>query len=153
MSPYSPVSYGDAERKKRNLINVYQYGPVIHGDRVHQSFVCIACMHCEDAPCISVCPVFAIHKDPETGITLVDRNRCIGCKVCLWVCSYGAPSFDEEGKLILCDLCIDRLKEGKKAACEAACPARAILVGSPDEISEFQAKKAVTRIGKSVMTE
>jgi Fe-S-cluster-containing dehydrogenase component len=132
-----------------NLIHVHPYGPSIDGDRVNQSFVTIACMHCEDPPCLSVCPTSAIVKDGSTHITLVKRERCIGCRACLWVCPYGVPSFDEEGKLVLCDLCIDRLKEGKQTACEATCPARAIFVGTPEEIAEKQARKAVEKIGSS----
>jgi Fe-S-cluster-containing dehydrogenase component len=134
-----------------NLIHVHPYGPSIDGDRVNQSFVTIACMHCEDPPCLKVCPTAAIFKDGATHITLVKRERCIGCRACLWVCPYGVPSFDEEGKLVLCDLCIDRLKEGKQTACEATCPARAIFVGTPEEIAERQARKAVERIGRSLM--
>ena len=152
MSSVYPVSLAIAEAKGRNLINIYQCGPEIRGDRVYQSFVSIACMHCEDAPCIRVCPVTAIYKDGQTSITLVDREKCIGCKVCLWVCPYGAPSFDEDGKLVLCDLCIARLREGKKTACEAACPADAIFVGSPEEIAELRAKKAAERIDRGIIT-
>lgn len=149
--PY-PVSRAIAEGKGLNLIiRVYQCGPEIRGDRVHQSFVSIACMHCEDAPCIKVCPTSAIFKDTQTRITLVDRQICIGCKLCLWVCPYGATSFDEDGKLVLCDLCIDRLREGKKTACEAACQAGAIFVGTPEEIAELQARKAVERIDRGIV--
>ncbi len=152
MSPPYPTSSLLAEPKSRSLINVYQRGPEIRGDRVHQSFVSIACMHCEEAPCIRVCPASAIYKDAATGITLVDRELCIGCKVCLWVCPYGAPSFDEDMKLVLCDLCIDRLREGKKTACEATCPAAAIFVGTPEQIAELQARKAVDRMERGIVT-
>ena len=139
-----------AEPKDLNLLWVYPNGPVISLDgKVHQSFVGIACMHCEKAPCIEVCPYSAIYKEPEMKITLVDESRCVGCKACLWVCPFGAPSFTENGKLVLCDLCIDRLREGKKAACEATCQARAILVASPEEIAERQSKKAVERITRA----
>ena len=141
-----------AEPKGRNLINIYQSGPELRGDRVYQAFVSIACMHCSEAPCIKVCPTSAIYKDTETRVTLVDREKCIGCKACLWVCPYAAPTFDGSGKLVLCDLCIDRLKEGKKTACEAACPAQAIFVGTPEEIAEIQAKKAVKRIQSGITT-
>jgi Fe-S-cluster-containing dehydrogenase component len=130
---------------------VYQIGPDIDGDRVNQAFVTIACMHCEDAPCIKVCPTSAIYKDTQTHITLVHRDYCIGCKACLWVCPYGAPGFDEEGRLALCDLCIDRLKEGKMTACEATCPSRAIFVGSPEQIAERRAKKAAVKISKGIL--
>ena len=151
MSPDYTVLRVTSEPKSLNLLQVYHCGPEMRGDRVHQSFVSIACMHCEDAPCIKVCPSSAIYKDTETGITLIDKELCISCKACLWVCPYGAPSFNEEAKLALCDLCIDRLREGKKTACEAACPASAIFVGTPEEIHELQAKKAVERIYKSAV--
>jgi Fe-S-cluster-containing dehydrogenase component len=147
MSPPYPSASADPEPAGLNLIHVYRFGPVIDRNRVDQSFVTIACMHCEDPPCLRVCPTSAIFKDALTHVTLVNRDRCIGCKLCLWVCPFGAPSFGPEGKLVLCDLCLDRLKDGKQTACEATCPARAIFVGTPEDIAERQARKAVERIG------
>jgi len=86
----------------------------------------------------------ALRKDVETGITLVDEEKCIGCRFCLWVCSYGSPQF-HYGRMYLCDLCVHRLGEdiqrGRQTACEAACPARAIHVGTTDEISALTGKK------------
>lgn len=151
MSPPFPILPEVSEPKGCNLLHVYPFGPAVNEAGVRQSFVTIACMHCEDAPCIKVCPTSAIYKEAASHVTLVNRDRCIGCKACLWVCPYGAPSFDEEGKLALCDLCIDRLREGKKAACEATCQATAILIGTPEEIAEVRAKKAADRIGKGLL--
>jgi Fe-S-cluster-containing dehydrogenase component len=133
------------------LIRIYQVGPWIRDDEIHQYFQPVLCVHCPDAPCMEACPCSAIHKDIETGITLVDRDKCTGCKSCLGVCPYGAPQF-YDGKLYLCDLCIHRLgergREGRYTACEAACPARAIRVGTTDEISVTLGKKAAERAGK-----
>ncbi len=139
------------ESESVNLIQVYPFGPEMQNDRVYQSFVGIACMHCEDPPCMTVCPTKAIFKDSQTHITLIHRHRCIGCKACLWVCPFGAPSFTEDGKVVLCDLCIDRLREGKQTACEAACQARAIFIGSPEEISGLQSKRAARKIGAGTL--
>ena len=137
---------GDPEGPE--LIRIHRVGPEMRGEEVYQYFLPFACMHCLDAPCISACPRSAIYKDVETGITLVDESECIGCKFCLWVCPYGAPQFFE-GKLKLCNLCIHRQKEGKKqTACEAVCQARAIYVGTTDEISIKIGKKAAERAGK-----
>lgn len=147
--PYPDVPL-DPEPRGPNLIQVYPIGPEIRGDLVCQSFVSVSCMHCEDPPCIKVCPFSAIRKEPEMHITLVDRELCVGCKACLWVCPYGAPSFDKDGKVVLCNLCIDRLREGKKAACEAACQAGAIFVGSMDEIKEIKARHALDRIARDM---
>ena len=146
-SPH-PCQPPEAEPKGLSPVNVYHFGPVIEGDRVFQFFQPISCMHCRDAPCIDACPRAAIYSDSETGVVLVDRERCIGCKFCLWVCPYGATHFDESGKMVKCDMCIDRLRDGKPTACEAVCVARAISVGSPEEISRIQAEKAVAKVTK-----
>lgn len=87
-------------------------------------------MHCEEAACIDGCPESAIYKDDEYGATLVDRETCTGCKLCFELCPYNVPRYDADGKLALCDMCIDRLRVGEKTACEAACPAKAIFYGN-----------------------
>lgn len=121
-----------------NLMRVHEVGPVFDGERVTYYFQPISCMHCLDAPCIKACPCNALYKDGETGVTLVDRDKCIGCKLCLSSCSFGAPQFHED-KAYLCNLCIHRVpiegEAGKKAACEAICQARAIFVGDTEQIS------------------
>jgi len=53
--------------------------------------VSMACMHCGDAPCRNACPVTAISKSAETGIVVVDQNKCIGCGFCAWACPFNAP--------------------------------------------------------------
>lgn len=122
--------------KGPELIRVYQVGPQIHDDEVIHYFQPVSCKHCLDAPCIEACPCSAIYKDIETGVTLVNEDECTGCELCLWACPYGSPQF-HDGKIYLCDLCIHRIREkrekGRQTACEAACPSRAIRVGTIDE--------------------
>lgn len=144
--PPDPIKPPLGNPKGPELIRVYHVGPQIRDDEVYQYFLPISCMHCLDAPCIKVCPRSAIYKDGETGITLVNPEKCIGCKFCLWVCPYGAPQF-QDGKLKLCNLCIHRLREGKQTACEAACQARAIHSGTTDEIGALMGQKAAERAG------
>ena len=144
--PPHPVLPPVAEPQGINLINVYQYGPEIRDDRVFQYFLPLSCMHCSDAPCIRACPRAAIYRDWENGVVAIDEDRCIGCKFCLWVCPYGAPRFNEQGKLELCDMCIERLNEGKKAACEAVCPANAIHIGTAEEIADLKARQTIESI-------
>ena len=126
------------------LIRVEQLGPEIRDDEVHQYFQPVLCRHCADAPCIPACPESAIFKDIESGITLVKADECKACRACLQACPFGAPQF-YDGKLGLCDLCIDRPAErkrkGRYTACEAACPARVIHVGTVDEISAMEGKR------------
>ena len=50
------------------------------------SFLSVACMHCEDAPCVMGCPSSCLYKDPESGLTLYDNTNCIGCHSCTVAC-------------------------------------------------------------------
>ena len=51
------------------------------------------CMHCEDPPCVPVCPVEATYKDTD-GRVLVRYDKCIGCRYCMVACPYGARYFN-----------------------------------------------------------
>ena len=53
-----------------------------------------SCLHCEDPPCVPVCPTGASYKRAEDGIVLVDADKCIGCKYCAWACPYGVRELD-----------------------------------------------------------
>jgi carbon-monoxide dehydrogenase iron sulfur subunit len=66
----------------------------------------IACSHCESAPCQAICPVTAIARDEPLGRVMIDYDKCIGCRLCVAVCPFGAISFDSIArKVIKCDLC------------------------------------------------
>ena len=67
----------------------------------------IVCQQCEeDAPCMVVCPVKAITRDQELSRVMVSHDRCIGCRMCVAVCPFGAMGFDERGRTVFkCDLC------------------------------------------------
>jgi Fe-S-cluster-containing dehydrogenase component len=91
-----------------------------------------SCLHCEEAPCVTVCPTGASYKRGEDGIVLVDENLCIGCKLCSWACPYGAREYDAAvGVMKKCTLCIDRIyneslpPSDRVPACVATCPASA----------------------------
>ena len=53
-----------------------------------------SCLHCDDAPCVTVCPTGASYKRAEDGIVLVNEDACIGCSLCAWACPYGARELD-----------------------------------------------------------
>ena len=57
------------------------------------SFLPRPCMHCDNAPCVKVCPVGSRHKTLE-GLTLTDGDRCIGCRYCEVACPYGVNCFN-----------------------------------------------------------
>ncbi len=85
-----------------------------------------ACMHCADAPCVTVCPTKATYQRPD-GIVVIDADRCVGCKYCVFACPYGARYVDEErGIPDKCDLCHERIDAGLQPACVQTCVGRAI---------------------------
>jgi len=107
-----------AEPKPERRVRVVAAGP--HG-------LPLQCRHCEDAPCIAICPTGAIYRDSDAGPVLLDRERCIGCKFCVVVCPFGAIDLSRDGKAVVkCDLCIERTEAGEEPACVAACPTGAL---------------------------
>src|SRR5258708_2089954 len=94
--------------------------------RLHLS---MGCNHCVEPTCLTGCPVDAYTKDPITGVVLHSADACIGCQYCTWNCSYGVPQYNpERGVGGKCDMCHNRLDEGREPACVTACPEVAIQI-------------------------
>jgi len=105
------------------------------------AFLPMACYHCLEPACVPACPVNAITKREEDGIVTVDREACLGrdsCSLCLEACPYDAPRFGDEdnAKMQKCNLCVDRLAEGRKPACVDSCSVSALAAGPIDELRE-----------------
>lgn len=108
------------------------------------------CFQCENAPCLRVCPVAATYRVAD-GVVLVDQDRCIGCRMCMAACPYGAryfnyvdpPKYDnpfghatpefpvpqQKGTVGKCMFCVHRTAEGQLPACVEGCPMKAIYIG------------------------
>ena len=111
-----------------------------------------SCLHCEDAPCVTVCPTGASYKRAEDGIVLVNEDWCIGCGLCAWSCPYGAREMDPtENVMKKCTLCVDRIyndnipEVDRVPACVKTCPTSARHfgdLGDPDsDVSKLVAKR------------
>ncbi|WP_035588454.1 4Fe-4S dicluster domain-containing protein [Hippea jasoniae] len=85
-------------------------------------FLPILCNHCDNAPCVDVCPTGASFKREEDGIVLVDPSKCIGCKACMEACPYNARYYNEDiGSVDKCTFCLPRISNGLEPACVATC--------------------------------
>ena len=103
----------------------------------------LQCRHCEDAPCVTVCPTRALHRQMQDQPVLIDEERCIGCKLCVMVCPFGVIALRPEGKVALkCDLCLNRVEQGERPACVSACPTGALEFVSLDEVARRKRKQA-----------
>ena len=64
------------------------------------------CQQCDSALCAAVCPVKAVTRDEELGRMMIDYDLCIGCKMCVLACPFGAMKYDVRAKRVIkCDLC------------------------------------------------
>lgn len=114
------------------------------------AYVTLACFHCNEAPCLQVCPKGAIARNETSGTVDVDRDLCIGCRACAMVCPFGAPRFSTSEKMEKCNLCIDRVTHGLKPACAHTCTTRALGFGRIEELSKQRAEKASVKILKGL---
>ncbi len=113
------------------------------------------CQHCDNPPCVSVCPVDATFKRQD-GIVLIDNERCIGCRFCMAACPYSARMFHwqepsaaeadkgleydielnvphKKGTISKCLFSADRLREGILPYCVTACPNGVFYFGDENE--------------------
>ncbi|MBZ5564937.1 MAG: 4Fe-4S dicluster domain-containing protein [Acidobacteriia bacterium] len=109
--------------------------------------VMVFCNHCDNPPCVRVCPTQATWKR-EDGIVMMDWHRCIGCRYCMAACPYGSRSFNwfdprpyiselnpdyptrTKGVVEKCTFCEERLAKGQAPLCVEACPEKALVFGN-----------------------
>ena len=113
------------------------------------------CQHCDNPPCVSVCPVDATFKRQD-GIVLIDNERCIGCRFCIAACPYSARTFNwtepinaaqfedipynmevnvpqKKGTVTKCVFSADQLRENKLPYCVSSCPNEVYYFGDSNE--------------------
>lgn len=113
------------------------------------------CMHCDEPPCVKVCPVDATFKRKD-GAVLIDSDRCVGCRFCMAACPYSTRVFNWEepkiekeiaevpyncetsvpqkkGTVGKCDFCTDMIRQDKLPHCVTACPNGTFMFGDLNE--------------------
>jgi molybdopterin-containing oxidoreductase family iron-sulfur binding subunit len=125
----------------QNWIKVY---PMQESEKTAPYWQPTTCMHCDEPPCVKVCPVDATFKRKD-GIVLIDSDRCVGCRFCMAACPYSSRVFNWEepqiekeiadkpyscetsvpqkkGTVGKCDFCPDMVRKGGLPHCVSACP-------------------------------
>jgi Fe-S-cluster-containing dehydrogenase component len=115
-------------------------------EKLKEKPVLVLCNHCDNPPCVKVCPTQATFKRKD-GIVVMDYHRCIGCRFCIAGCPYGArsmnfrdprpfikkinPQFPTRTKGVVekCNFCEERLARGLMPACVEACKDKALVFG------------------------
>ena len=111
-----------------------------------------SCNHCTDAACVQVCPSGCLYKDEETGFTVFDSDKCIGCQFCRSACPFDVPRHSGVGlaggniRINKCTACIDRVKNDRVPACVNTCQPGALMFGDRDEmIAEAERRAQLMR--------
>jgi len=133
--------------KKGSLINLENAEHYYNPETVPEPgfmYMPVQCQHCENPPCVRVCPIKATWKEPD-GIVVVDYNWCIGCRYCIAACPYkgrvfnwGEPNIPAadlntevhylgnrprmKNVVEKCTFCVQRIRNGRYPACVEICP-------------------------------
>lgn len=137
------------------------------------------CFHCDNPPCVDVCPVQATWKEKD-GLVVIDYDWCIGCRYCMAACPYDGRRFNwskpevpeaevnknqhylgnrlrKKGVMEKCTFCVQRSRAGKNPACVEACPTGARVFGNlldPDSTIRWVLEnKKVFRLKEDLGTE
>jgi Fe-S-cluster-containing dehydrogenase component len=115
----------------------------------NENNILVLCNHCDNPPCVRVCPTQATWKRKSDGLVMMDMHRCIGCRYCVVACPYGSRSFNwrdprqfldekqlnpnyptrSKGVVEKCNFCEERIVDGLQPACVTACKYRALTFG------------------------
>lgn len=152
----------------RTYVHDFEVGAQLGEDTVRRRFFPRLCNHCDNPPCMSVCPTGATFKQDD-GIVLVDDKICMGCRACMMACPYDARldfSADDmkQGKDFFgelyhrsrpsvdkCSFCAHRVAEGNKPACVETCVGNSRLFGDLNDPKDPVAKIVASGLAQPLM--
>ena len=107
--------------------------------KVKMHYIPVMCMHCDNAPCISACPVEGAIYKRDDGLVIIDPEKCTGCRKCVAVCPYDAIYFNEDLNMAQkCTGCAHLLDDGwKEPRCVEVCPTQALRFGEESELEDL----------------
>jgi tetrathionate reductase subunit B len=109
------------------------------------------CNHCDDPPCVHVCPVQATVRRDEDGVVVMYYGKCIGCGMCIAACPYDARFFNPiRNTADKCDFCVSRIDKGLRPASVEACVSKALIFGDIDN-PKSDISKRLASIGTTVI--
>ncbi len=163
------TGHASAQDLKEGTTTSYTESP-----REGRWYLPVQCYHCDNPPCVKVCPVGATYKDKD-GLVLMNYERCIGCRLCVAACPYSARRFnwfkpevpaDEVNPLVplrpmsvveKCTFCVHRVRRGKLPRCVEVCPVQARHFGNPSdpesEVSRILVANQSSRLLQEMNTE
>ena len=102
----------------------------------------IVCQQCEEPACAAICPVQAISRDADIGVVIVHSDLCVGCRMCVVACPFGAIIVERDRRqAIKCDLC-----GGAEPWCVRFCEPGALAYKAPAAASLHKQRAAARRL-------
>ncbi len=126
------------DETRRTVVNMYDTSE-------GEVYIKEQCMHCNEPACVAACLTQAMYKTKE-GPVIWRGDKCMGCRYCMVSCPFDVPKFEYHSsnpKILKCDMCYDRIKEGKMPACVENCPAEAIIFGTRRELLKEARRRIV----------
>ncbi len=110
----------------------------------------VTCRLCEDPPCVTSCPHKALTQSEETGIIIIDDDKCDGCGWCIEACEFGAIFLEPAEKTVkICDLC----KDLEIPPCIEFCPKEALSHSTPEEVAQKMRREVVGKLLEELVKE
>lgn len=133
---YHEKNYG----LRTSRIRVVRIGDVIR--------MAMACRLCEKPPCVASCPRDALRQEEDTGVIIVDEDKCDGCGWCFMACDLGLIFFHPIRKVpLMCDLCGDN-----EPQCVKTCPKEALELTTNDAFSSKVRIKTANELIRALQT-
>lgn len=141
------VAHSAAKDLTATILSGENPGHRISVEAYGRKAVPINCNHCVEPACVIACPTGAVHRDAPGEPVIVNQERCIGCHMCVMACPFGVITVRPDGRGVLkCDLCIERLAEGKLPACVESCPTGALEFVDEEEANRTKRQKVAGRM-------
>lgn len=110
----------------------------------------ISCQMCEDPACVISCPRLALSQSTETGVIIVDDDKCDGCGWCIQACEFGTILLNSEAKTVeICDLCEDE----DEPQCVKFCLKDALTLSTPQVVAQKSRRGVVTKLLQELLGE
>jgi len=104
-------------------------------------YVPVTCTHCAEAWCERACPTGAIAREAGTGLVRLEESKCIGCRLCVQACPFGAVGYSEDrGRALKCDTC------GGDPACARICPTHAVRFEQEGNLAHLRRRETALKL-------
>jgi len=109
-------------------------------------FICHKCMRCREEWCVNICPSMGALSKTGEGLTVFNKEKCIGCRLCITACPHNISACDTDGIKTNCHLCYEGTTEGRSPACAKTCPTGAMRYGESDKLLGMARKAGFEKV-------